>query len=51
MMQKDANQIHTSPFISLSIHFMQMRLLIQRDSQGWNNHNSAFSKTQNVNPF
>jgi len=33
-MQKDANQIHTSLFISISIHFMQLNILIQRNSYG-----------------
>jgi len=33
-MQKDANQINTSPFISFSNHFLRMKILIQGDSCG-----------------
>jgi len=34
MMQKDGIQIHINPFTSLSIQFIQMKILIQRDSDG-----------------
>lgn len=32
MMQKDASQVYMSPSTSLSIHFIRMKILIQRDS-------------------
>jgi len=35
MMQKDASRICTSLFTSLSIHFMHMRLSIEKDSHKW----------------
>src|SRR5699024_4273650 len=36
------------PFISLSIHFMKMKILIGRDSDGPTIHKPYLDKTQNV---